>query len=493
MILNKKIGVKDNYNRYIYNIYNNSDKNINITEILPNSKYNLKIEIGVIGTNNFNIIIPTADINNIKNINLLLKPTNNYIYIDSGLNTDFEIIIEDNIFLLLKNTELKIISNPLNILYLNLKEGKYFIYAYINDSNNYNYYAIKIKNIIIDKYFKKDNFYNFLGNIEIIEDKIYLLEILMKSNININSIIILSNNEIQYLENYKYKPNDIIINNNNNINALYVELKFQNFDNNTILYLHNDINIKFIDNLLYINNIYIKNYNRDNYLKLFIKKVNNIITTYYYYDWGIKNVFIKLNEIITENNLYYYSKLTYITYKDNPYENIKLIVNKPFIFFNKNNYKYIDNININLFDNINKVNIINEYKYELIMGGNIHTIYNDKFENFNIRNNVKKNIFNFIINKKYMDPVNLNSQDSNFRIIGNGIDISTNSIKNIIDYTTTSLVKVIVIIIFIFAIIGIIYNGCKSVKKLIGKVLIVLIPLIFFKWFIFMKKKKEKQ
>jgi hypothetical protein len=219
--LNKDNGKNTNDdNRYIYNLLNNSDNNIIINSIIIDCDLLLKFDIGMIGRNDFDIVNPIKK-NNIIKLNIELLPGNNYFFCKTANNV-FEIIIDNENILLgefsISNIDNYYVSNTTYNYDLNIPDGEYWAFCYINDPNKNNQYILKTGENVLEQYYKYDNFYNFIGNINIknnekatINKTLNIISIEMKSNIDIIDLILIGDNEVTYNNDnndIKYKASD---------------------------------------------------------------------------------------------------------------------------------------------------------------------------------------------------------------------------------------------------------------------------------------------
>ena len=442
MIILEKDNSKKIYgNKYLYNLI--CDKNINIKNIVVNSNLKKNITFGFVGKKDIhNLNIEYDEDETIIDLNINLLKGNNYIYIYS-VDINFKIIIdEDNIKL--GNIKYKIFNTPYilnksNYYDLFINKNKLYFLAYINDSSDDDYYEIKINKSILNKYTKYDNFYNFIGSIDIIKEKLYTLEINMKYLIPIINFIKIYNNIIEDKTSYDnnlnnmYNMNPIISYKDIKLNAYYIEIKFEKYNNYTRLSFDKDdkIVLKIIDDILLINDKKILKYNNQ-YLKFVLSYNSNINKTDIYlfneFSNDLSNKKQWEKKLTVNSRITFYQKLYETQYYDSHINSKVVIFKKPYIF-NCDNNKYIDNIDFKYFDNIPLI-YLNNYKLQL--GGDI-----------NKNNSIQKiNVNLDIINKN--KPISIDTIDSNGnKIVRECNDMISKSIVNNNDITTSGINKIV--------------------------------------------------
>jgi len=422
IILNQENGKKISDNVYIYNLFCNN--NLLINNLILKSNIKTNITFGFIGQNKKYIFNPIYDESDTSiDINIELIKNNNYIYL-YAISNKFQIKINENI--ILKNIKYQILDSPYIINTANYydilikKNTKVYFFAYINDPANDNLYEIQMNNKKLITYDKNDNFYNFIGNININNTKIFTLSVNMKYLINIIKLIVIYNNDeiIDYTNYYNndnlYKMNPVISYNNIKIHSYYIELKLEKYDNNTRLSFdkNNKLVLKIVDNIVYLNNKKILTYD-NKYIK-FIFTSNYTKTDIYVFD-NLPNKMQWNKKLSINLNLNFYQKL----YENNYYDshiNKKIITCRKAYLFKYNDNKYIENITFQYY-NIEPTILLNNYT--LILGGDL---------NYNKKLNIKYGELN-IINKNI--PISINSIDNKGnKIISEHFNITSTSITS---------------------------------------------------------------
>ena len=381
IILNQNNSKKIYGNKYLYNLVCNENKIIKKLIIKSNIKKN--IILGFIGKENRYILNPKYDENETEvDLDLQLLKGNNYIFIHV-VDINFEIIINENIELgniKYKTFDTPYIINTSNYYDFFINKNKLYFIAYINDISNNNLYEIKINDNKINKYDKYDNFYNFIGHIDINDEKLYTIEINMKYLIPVIKFIIIYDNEIENNTSYNtnnsiYNMNPIIAYKDIKLNAYYLEIKFEKYNNYTRLSLdkNDKIILKIIDNILFVNNKKIFVYNNNKYLKFVLNYNEKTKNTeiYIFNNLPYKREWEKI--LIINNKINFFQKLFESQYYDSHLNEKIVILRKAYIFDCTIGNQYIDNIDFKFYDNSPNI-FLNNYK--LILGGDINKKHN---------------------------------------------------------------------------------------------------------------------
>ena len=405
IILNQNNGNKIYGNKYIYNLYSNTDTVIKNLNIKNNFKTN--ITFGIVGKKDKYVMNPIYDEDETNvNININLLKGDNYIYIYT-IGNFFEINFI-NSDLELKNVNINEYDTPyiINTSYYYdflLKKGKYLFIAYINDQAKDNFYEIESNNIKLNEYDKYDNFLNFMGNINIEKDGLYNLAVNMKYLKKVLKLIIISdeNNSITNKTNYynkddMYKMNPIIAYNNMKNKGYYIEVMFKKYNNYTRVSFDNNnkIVLRIVDDIMYLNNKKMFSYKQNDNVKLVFNCYNDKTIIYYFNKTPHKRYWEKL---LTIDGCYsFYQKLYETKYIDSHINNKIVIFRKAFIFNCDRINNYIENINFKYYDNKPDIFLNN---YTMVLGGSI-----------NKNNLLKDEKYTFdIIN--YNDPISSDTID----------------------------------------------------------------------------------
>lgn len=477
IILNQNNGKKIYGNKYLYNLF--CDKNITIKNLILKVNIKKNIIFGFIGKDKKYILNPIYDEDETNiNINIELLKGDNFIYL-YNVNNIFEIII-NNKFISLESintfelNEGYIINKNYNFDLL-LNPNKYYFVAHINDPAQNNFYEINLNNNKLNIYHKYDNFLNFKGYIEILNKKIYNLSFNMKYLINIINIIIIYKNDniINFTNNNDniYKMNPIIAYNYLTINAYYIELKLDNFNNFTRVSFdkNNKIILKMENNILYINNKKLFRYNSE-YLKLILNSNNvNETNIYIFNDTPNRREWIK---ILTINlKLDFYQKLYETEFYDSHINKKIITFRKAYIYKCNKEHYYLNDINIK-YSNEKPIIFLNNYT--LILGGDLNNNQIYKSENFKLQN-INKNIP--LLNNTIDESGNiiLNECFNNSIVIKNS-NINNNSNYIIMNQNNTTTISKILNKTFMFE-----NLGRKGVIK--SFILITIILMLYIKIF----------
>jgi hypothetical protein len=342
-IENKDILLINNNNNILYKI-----------NVFKNYLYNNQIKIKYLKNDNIYYIIE----DNILQIYYLhIIDNNNLVLLINNIHEKFENdIINLNIYKIL-NSELLNLSNL--ELFINL----------INSNFDNKIYSVKT-------FLKEYDFfdiYNYCNNnyINSIEDGI-----IHWYNIGINNIFFYSNNNIEIIYQHSYFDN----NPENNI-LFIINLQDTNYLEEVLEYLPKNINIIININLDCINFI------ENKFNNILNKKFTNLIITkskqnenYYIIEFIVKNILIKKNinydkVIYLNNNIINIDDINYISSIINKNEIIVEKNKNEYIIYNKyNKYNYLY-----FCKNMNIINIIQTLIFYYIMRKNIYDIFNNNF------------------------------------------------------------------------------------------------------------------